>query len=225
MIHLNKKKIEILKNDLTQPKPMVDLWLLGLPMTPELPTPPEPYDDELLNKLKETINFNDCLVCSENPKDHWNLLFVQNQIVLDLGCGFHMIETGFMNTPEYFLSKGASQVIGVDPSCEDIEILQKKYPKNLFFCDIIDSVPKLERYINFYKITSLKMDIEGEERYLLSSKDNFDTLKYVAIETHNKSLLKDIIANLIKKDFIINSVCTFYPRVYNICNLIYASRE
>ena len=222
---------------------MIDLWLFGRPnlarvqelMLSEQPTLPQPpYEDELYNKLKETINFNYCHVCSENPEDHWNLLFVQNQTVLDLGCGLHMLEPGFMTTPEYFLSKGASRVIGVDPSDEDIEMFQKKYPirtykdkylKNLFFCDIIDSVSKLEHYINFYKITSLKMDIEGEERYLLSSKDNFDTLKYVAIETHDRSLLKDIISNLIQKDFIINSVCTFYPRVYDMCNLIYASRE
>jgi len=179
-------------------------------------------NDNLYNKLKDNINY--CHISSENPEDHWKLLFVENQIVLDLGCGFHMFEPGWMTTPEYFLSKGASQVIGVDPEQKDIDILQQKYPRNLFFCDTINNTSKLEHYINSYKVTSLKMDIEGDEKYLLLSNDNFSTLKYIAIETHSKSLLNDMIINLINRNFIINSVCTFYDRVYNICNLIYANR-
>lgn len=34
-----------------------------------------------------------------------------------------------------------------------------------------------------------------------------------------------MIKKLINIGFEINTICTFYPRVYDICNLIYASRK
>jgi len=161
---------------------------------------------------------------SENPEDHWDLLTVENQIVLDLGCGFHMIEEGWQSTPEYFINKKAKKIIGVDAADKDIRKLKSLFHKHDFYHDIIDSVDKINNYIINNNITSLKMDIEGEEVHFINSENEFPTLKYVAIESHNKNLLNSLIVKLNNLKFNIDTVCTFYPRVYNICNLVYASR-
>jgi len=161
---------------------------------------------------------------SEHPDHHWNLLPVKDEIVLDLGCGFHMIEPGWDSTPKYFIKKQAAKIIGVDTEYNDIATFKKLFPLHSFYHDAIDSSNKVNHYIDSYNITSLKMDIEGEEIHFINSDSSFPTLKHVAIETHNKDLLNHIIKKLDKLDFKINTVCTFYPRVYNICNLVYASR-
>jgi hypothetical protein len=69
------------------------------------------------------------------------------------------------------------------------------------------------------------MDIEGDESYFITSNSIYPTLKYIAIETHSKYLLNSMIKKLMDLEFEINTVCTFYPRVYDICNLIYANRK
>lgn len=182
----------------------------------------EHLNSKNFNYLQNNISHH--YIASENPEDHWHLLQVNNEIVLDLGCGYHLIEQGWMTTPEYFLSKGAKKIIGVDPNSEDIKKLSVSYASHNFYEDSINSVNKLNTYINNNNITSLKMDIEGDEKYFLDSQSNFDSLKYVAIETHNRDLLNQTIYKLIDLQFKITTVCTFYPRVYNVCNLIYAHR-
>jgi hypothetical protein len=162
---------------------------------------------------------------SENPEHHWHLVKTQDENILDLGCGFHMIEPGWETTPEYFINRGAKKIIGVDPSSGDILKFKSLYPEQDFYCDAIDSVQKLDDYINNNNITSLKMDIEGYEVKFIESLNSYTSLKYVAIETHSKKILNDMIKKLISLNFNIDTVCTFYPRVYNICNLIYASRK
>ena len=67
------------------------------------------------------MNIQRIYVESENPLHHWNWLNVKDQVVLDLGCGFHFIEDGWDTTPEFFLKKGASKIIGLDPHLDDIE--------------------------------------------------------------------------------------------------------
>jgi hypothetical protein len=83
----------------------------------------------------------------------------------------------------------------------------------------------LNYYINNNNITSLKMDIEGSEVVFINSNDTYPTLKHVAIETHSKEILNNMIKKLLELGFEIDTICTFYPRVYDICNLIYASRK
>lgn len=161
---------------------------------------------------------------SENPNHHWHLLQTQDQVVLDLGCGFHLIEPGWETTPEYFINRGAKKIIGVDPECSDIQSFISKYPNHNFYCDSIDSVQKLDDYINNNNITSLKMDIEGYETKFIESKNNYPTLKYIAIETHSRSILNSMIEKLLTLNFNIDTICTFYPRVHHMCNLIYGHR-
>lgn len=179
-------------------------------------------DPAILNRYKDIKHH---YIGSENPDDHWNYLAVNNEIVLDMGCGFHLIEPGWDSTPAYFIKRGAEKVIGIDTEKNDIIHLQKSFPEHNFYCDTINSSIKIENYINTNKVTSLKMDIEGEEKHFINSSDTFPTLKYVAIESHSKILLHDLIKKLDYLNFNIDIVCTFYPRVYNICNLIYASRK
>jgi hypothetical protein len=178
--------------------------------------------DELLNQLPDIKHH---YIESEHPDHHWHLLHTKDQIVLDLGCGFHMIEPGWETTPAYFINKGATKIIGVDPMVDDINQFNSLYPNHNFYCDTINSVEKLDSYINDNQITSLKMDIEGDESYFITSNSTYPTLKYIAIETHSKYLLNSMIKKLMDLEFEINTVCTFYPRVYDICNLIYANRK
>jgi hypothetical protein len=161
-------------------------------------------------------------VLSEKPDDHWSLLPVQNEIVLDLGCGLHMNPSE--STPEYFIKKQAKGIVGVDPDRDSIRILKELWPKHYFYCDIIDSSDKIDHYINTTKASCLKMDIEGDEIHFINSNSDFSNLKHVAIESHSKELLNSLVKKLHKLNFYINTICTFYPRVYNTCNLIYASR-
>ena len=162
---------------------------------------------------------------SENPDHHWNFLKADGEVVLDLGCGLHYIESGWLSTPEYFISKGAKKVIGIDTEGSDIIYFKNKLPHHDFHHDAINSVDKLDFYINTNQVTSLKMDIEGYETCFINSNDQYATLKHVAIETHSRSLMNQMVNRLLELNFKIDVLCTFYPRVFEICNLIYATRS
>jgi hypothetical protein len=177
--------------------------------------------DDILFGLSDT---NHHYIESENPEHHWHLTKIKDETILDLGCGFYMIQPGWENTPEYFINRGAKKVIGIDPTNNDIIKLKSLYPKHDFYCDKIDTIEKLDYYINNNNITSLKMDIEGHETKFIESTNDYMSLKHVAIETHSRQILNNMIKKLLKLNFKINTVCTFYPEAYNICNLIYASR-
>lgn len=162
---------------------------------------------------------------SENPNHHWSYLKVENEKVLDLGCGKHFIDPGWLTTPEYFLSKGANFVIGIDSEGNDINWFNENIKNGYFITDTIDSIEKLDKYINENQITSLKMDIEGAEIHFINSNEQYSSLKHIAVETHSRALFHDMLIKLIKLNFEIEVICTFYPRVYDICNLIFASRK
>ena len=165
-------------------------------------------------------------ITSENPKHHWNYLAVKNEIVLDLGCGKHLNELGWLSTPEFFLSKGAKYVIGIDPHQKDIDWYGQHLDttKSEFIKDCILNAPQLEHYFDLFKPTSVKMDIEGYEQHFIGSTHTFTSLKHIAIETHSRELFHDTLFKLLFLNFNITHICTFYPRVYDICNVIYATR-
>ena len=107
----------------------------------------------------------------------------------------------------------------------DTEDFKNKLPHHDFHHDAINSVDKLDFYINTNQVTSLKMDIEGYETCFINSNDQYATLKHVAIETHSRSLMNQMVNRLLELNFKIDVLCTFYPRVFEICNLIYATRS
>lgn len=163
---------------------------------------------------------------SENPKDHWCFLPVENETVLDLGCGKHRTEQDWLTTPEYFLSKGAKRVIGVDPKDDDI-LWYKNHldPKrSTFIKSYVLDILYLKHLLLDFNITSMKMDIEGHEHHFIQSHEYFPLLKYVAIETHSRNLFHNLLIKLIDTDFQIKYICTFYPRVYYDCNVVFAER-
>jgi hypothetical protein len=174
--------------------------------------------------IENTKNSKHFYIQSEDPDHHWNFLNVKDQVVLDLGCGIHLKQPEWQTTPEYFTKKGALKVIGVDGNQDDINYLKLENPNNVFYCDFIDSSEKLISYINDNKVTSLKLDIEGFESLFIDSKNDFPTLKYVAIETHSRDLLNSSIKKLVNLNFKIDTICTFYPEAHHMCNLIYAYR-
>lgn len=178
--------------------------------------------EELLNQLTDVKHH---YIESEHPNHHWHLLPVTDEVVLDLGCGFHLIEPGWETTPEYFLNKGAKKIVGVDPEHSDIERFKTLLPEHDFYCAAITNTNELDYYIDKHNVTSLKMDIEGYETCFINSENTYPTLKHVAIESHSKDILNGIITKLLELGFTIDTVCTFYPRVFDICNLVYASRK
>ena len=99
--------------------------------------------NELLKKLPD---INHKYIESEHPDYHWDLLEVKDQIVADLGCGFHLREPDWDTTPEYFLKKGAKKTIGVDSAHNDIEFFKKTYPSSEFYCDLIDTTEKIDGF-------------------------------------------------------------------------------
>jgi hypothetical protein len=161
---------------------------------------------------------------SEDPNHHWDYLVVKDQVVLDLGCGKHFLEEGMQTTPEFFIGKGAKKIIGVDPHIDDIRYFQEKLPESLFIKDCILSADHLDSYMNNYDVTAVKMDIEGHERHLVESLSEYQNIKHMAIETHSRDLFHDVMMRLLELGFNITHVATFYPRVYDVCNLIFASR-
>ena len=50
-------------------------------------------------------------------------------------------------------------------------------------------------------------------------------VKHHYIESHSREILNNVINKLISLNFTIDTVCTFYPRVYDVCNLVYAHRN
>lgn len=171
------------------------------------------------------MNIQRIHVESENPLHHWDWLNVKDQVVLDLGCGFHFIEDGWDTTPDFFLNKGAKKIIGVDPHIEDIEHFRSRLPDSEFVKDCVLSAEHLNQYLLNPEVQAVKMDIEGHERHLLETDETYQNIRNFAIETHNRNLFHDVMMKLIDCGFKITHVGTFYPRVYNECNLIFATRD
>ena len=133
----------------------------------------------------------DFLIMSENSSDHWPFLKIENENVLDLGCGIWYTEEMEETSPVYF-SKKAKLVVGVDSNGDDIG-------RYLEYCSNVDNivfkhlgisnVNQVRELIHQYSITCLKSDIEGGEIVLgeLTAED-LDGVKYIAIAFHTFEL-------------------------------------
>ena len=133
------------------------------------------------------------IVNSENPLEHWSdIENLTDKVVLDLGCGW--IDHGHASTPAYFISRGATKIIGVDCTQPEISKLQELYPSHIFICKMINSTSDLSDLINEYKPSLIKMDIEGAEIYLKDIPVQvFNSVEEFAIEYHNPECKKVII--------------------------------
>lgn len=133
------------------------------------------------------------IITSENPKEHWGFLHVQDKVVLDLGCGINSEHTP---TPCHFIiERGASKVIGVDSDPQSYQWYKMNYNVQNFICymDMVDRYEKMEYYFDYFKPQVVKMDIEGAEIYMNALNNNLlNSVEQIAIEYHNYPCLISI---------------------------------
>jgi len=166
------------------------------------------------------------IVHSENPLEHWSdIQNLQNKTVLDLGCGW--LDQGFQNTPEYFLSRGASKIIGVDGTCAEVDRLKVLYPNHVFLCQLINTADDLRGLLLFYQPQVIKMDIEGYESVLKDmSAADFNGVEEMAIEYHNPEC-KQILEQKFQEFSFMVTACNqfgYYCTDPNIMGIIHAKR-
>lgn len=164
---------------------------------------------------------------SENPEEHWSdISDVDGKVVMDLGCGW--LFQSFMSTPEYFISRGASKVIGVDVSCGEIEKLRELYPNHTFICTAIESSEDLMDLIKNYKPQVIKMDIEGYEKIIAEIPTHyFDTIEEIAVEYHNPECKRIVEEGMIRIGFEITTINNFgwYVTDVNYMGVLHAKKQ
>lgn len=127
---------------------------------------------------------------SENPAEHWGFLPVENEIILDLGCGIN--NTEHLPTPMYWVQNKAKMVYGIDPSQQSYDWFKTNFVVKNFInmMDYVDRTEKFDIYLNATKPTVVKIDVEGSEIFLNAIKpSNLDTVRHIGIEYHNLSCL------------------------------------
>ena len=155
------------------------------------------WDKALKNRVYELSNQNISSdfysIDSENSEDHWKPFNFKGKYVLDLGCGrWFGVENPSQYSPIWFGEQGATGVVGVDASTDDINYYTeytKDNPKYTFVQQYINSTKDIENLLRKYPITAIKSDIEGYESHLL----NIDVsllkpITEMAIEYHSKDL-------------------------------------
>jgi len=173
------------------------------------------------------VNLKKKVVHSENPLEHWSdIEVVDKKVVLDLGCGW--VERDYPSTPKYFISRGASKVIGVDPTEFEIEKLKQLYPSHTFVCKSISCSNDICELVKEYQPSLIKIDIEGAEIFLKDAPtDVFDSVEEFAIEYHNAEC-KKIVQNKFQDLGFEITACNsfgFYCTDPEIMGIIHARRK
>lgn len=138
---------------------------------------------------------------SEEAPIHWQFAHVAHKRVLDLGCGnFNTLaQNEHTDSVGYFLTQGASFVLGIDDNPKDIAYLVQKHHDaiqdgrlHLLKCRC-ETVSDLETLLTTYQINVVKSDIEGFEFLLEWLPESVcDTLDSCYIEAHGGNLLRSI---------------------------------
>ena len=127
---------------------------------------------------------------TENPEEHWGFLPIENETILDLGCGINNQE--YLPTPMYWVQKGAKMVYGVDPGQPSYDWFKKNFNVKNFIniMDWVDRTEKFDLYMSAVKPTVMKIDVEGSEIFLNAiNPSNLDGIRHIGIEYHNLSCL------------------------------------
>jgi hypothetical protein len=140
-------------------------------------------------------------VSSEDPILHWEFVNVAGKRVLDLGCGDfgRYGSLPYMSSLEFFLSKGAEYVVGVDQNTSDInKILNTVSYKNYKTIEMsITNSLDIFDLVKNENIKILKSDIEGGEIHLFNAADeDFCSIDEYYIETHGEILHQEGIEKL-----------------------------
>lgn len=168
---------------------------------------------------------------NENSEEHWKFVNVNNKVVLDLGCGrwnkVEKVEDFWLTTPEHFISKGASKVIGVDIDPIEIEWFKNKFnddSRYIFLLHPINNSDDLKILYNNYKPQCVKFDIETAERALFDLPlELIRSVDEYYIETHGIDLYNAFIMQLPKYGFQIKeSIDLTHTNGY--CKVIFASK-
>jgi hypothetical protein len=170
------------------------------------------------------------VIKSENPKDHWKYLKCFNERVLDLGCAYNDVDLektreNKLGTPHYIINQNPSFYVGIDSYSPDIDQLKLEFSvqnENVkFYCDSIDSVKKLENYIEKIEPTIIKSDIEGAETFFLGVR-NIPSVLQMAIELHSPAIEKAFTEWALKHNFRAFSRETL--ELHNHISVVYFSR-
>jgi hypothetical protein len=144
----------------------------------------------------EQDTFKTKVINSENPYEHWNdISDLYGKTVLDLGCGW--LWQPHECTPEYFIKRGASKIVGVDVTQPELDTLSKLYPNDTFLCLNITKAEQLQELISQYSPDVIKMDIEGNE-LVLNELQDLGTATEIAIEYHSQEC-KIVVLNKLKE--------------------------
>lgn len=159
---------------------------------------------------------------NENPIEHWSDVQNVGHTVLDLGCGWINTE---LTTPEYWMQRGASKVIGVDVTQSEIDKLNDKYPQHLFVCKEIKIAQDLSELIDAYNPDFIKMDIEGFET-VLENIESLGTVKEIAIEYHDANCKQIVFDALNKHGFHVFALNNFgyFCTDENIMGVVHAKK-
>jgi hypothetical protein len=139
---------------------------------------------------------------SENPETHWRFLPVENETIVDLGCGINNQE--FLPTPLYWIQNKAKFVVGVDPDINSYNWFKQNYwLKNyIHVMDFIDRTEKFELYIGYYKPSVVKIDVEGSEVFFNAiNSDILNGVRHIGIEYHNLSCLLSCESKLLSNNY------------------------
>ena len=155
------------------------------------------------------------IITTENPERHWGFVNVKGRTVLDLGCG-RVWNTDrqrssdkhlhWPDTPEFFLSRGAKKVIGVDPRRYEIERFQDEYMykdgKGEFQIGEIKEKEDMElflRYLIEHGENCVKCDIEHFEGVITKVDDVFiNRVDEWYVECHTNELFDRVVGRLMQ---------------------------
>lgn len=114
---------------------------------------------------------------SEEPLIHWRFLNVKDKTVLDLGCGKFYSS---ISTAEYFLNKGAKEVVGVDLS--DIGFKDSRFT---MIVSRISSLSQLDVLLATCPPDVIKCDIEDAEVFFNDVESLPRQTQQFAVEYHD----------------------------------------
>lgn len=123
---------------------------------------------------------------SEDPAEHWRFLPIENETILDLGCGINNHQ--FTPTPVYWIQNKAKFVAGVDASEPSYGWFKQNFLIKNFvsIMDYVDRLEKFQLYLGYYKPTVVKIDVEGGELFLNGLDPEYlSTVRHIGIEYHN----------------------------------------
>ena len=127
---------------------------------------------------------------TENPEEHWGFLPIDDETILDLGCGINNNE--YVPTPMYWVQNKAKMVYGVDPGQESYTWFKQNFKVKNFIniMDWVDRTEKFDLYMTAVKPTVMKIDVEGSEIFLNAIKpSSLDGIRHIGIEYHSLSCL------------------------------------